>query len=91
MRMVASTAISAAVTLIRIDARLRADLPDTAQILLQIHDEFVVEVDDEERAVAAKAAVEREMVAAFSALLPDAPSAGLVEAHAGADWAMAKG
>jgi DNA polymerase I-like protein with 3'-5' exonuclease and polymerase domains len=77
--------------LIRIDARLRAELPGKAQPVLQVHDEFVVEVEGTDTAVlAAKCIVEQEMVAAFEALLPGAPTKGLVTADSGATWAAAK-
>jgi len=77
--------------LIRIDARLRAELPGKAQLVLQVHDEFIVEVEGTETAVlAAKRIVEQEMVAAFEALLPGAPTKGLVTAHSGPTWAAAK-
>jgi DNA polymerase I len=76
----------------RIDVRLRAELTGRAQLVLQVHDEFVVEVADEETVVsAAKRILEQEMVAAFEALLPGAPTKGLVTAHSGATWAAAKG
>ena len=38
-----------------------------------------------------KRVLEQEMAAAFLALLPDAPTTGLVDAHAGPNWATAKG
>jgi len=77
--------------LIRIDARLRAALPGKAQLVLQVHDEFVVETEDDEAAVlATKGIVEQEMIAAFEALLPGAPTTGLVTAHSGPNWAAAK-
>ena len=77
--------------LIRIDARLRAELPGRAQLVLQVHDEFVVEVEDEETVVsAAKRILEQVMIAAFEALLPGAPTTGLVTAHCGSTWAAAK-
>ena len=78
--------------LIRIDARLRADLPGKGQLVLQVHDEFIVEVEGTETAVlAAKSIVEQEMVAAFEALLPGAPTKGLVVVRSGSTWAAAKG
>jgi DNA polymerase-1 len=78
--------------LIRIDARLRAELPGKAQLVLQVHDEFIVEVEGAETAVlGAKRMVEQEMVAAFEALLPGAPTKGLVTAHSGSTWSAAKG
>ncbi len=77
--------------MIRIDVRLRRELPGRAHLVLQVHDEFVVEVDDEEWSVAkAKCVLADEMVAAFSALLPGAPTTGLVDAHVGPNWAAAK-
>ena len=45
--------------LIRIDARLRTALPGKAQLVLQVHDEFVVEVEcDETMVLATKSIVE---------------------------------
>ena len=77
--------------LIRIDARLRAALPGKAQLVLQVHDEFVVETEDDEAEVlATKSIVEEAMIAAFEALLPGAPTTGLVTAHSGPNWAAAK-
>jgi DNA polymerase I len=77
--------------LIRIDARLQAELGDRARLVLQIHDEFVVEVDQEHQAVElVKQILEEEMTTAFSILLPAAPTTGLVDAHAGLNWAAAK-
>jgi DNA polymerase I len=77
--------------LIRIDVRLRASLPGKAQLVLQVHDEFVVEVEGDEAVVlATKSIVEQEMIAAFEALLPGAPTKGLVTAHFGPTWAAAK-
>ena len=77
--------------LIRIDAQLRAALPGKTQIVLQVHDEFVVEVEgDEAMVLATKSIVEQAMIAAFEALLPGAPTIGLVTAHAGPNWAAAK-
>ena len=76
----------------RSDSRLRQELPGKAQLVLQVHDEFVVEVEDDESAVGAvKRILEQEMTAAFEALLPGAPTARLVDAHAGLNWAAAKG
>jgi DNA polymerase I-like protein with 3'-5' exonuclease and polymerase domains len=76
--------------LIRIDARLRESMPGKAQVVLQVHDEFVVEVEGDEAVVLAKSIVEQEMIAAFEALLPGAPTKGLVTAHSGPTWAAAK-
>jgi DNA polymerase-1 len=78
--------------MIRIDAGLRAALPGKAQLLLQVHDEFVVEAEDDEAVVSAtKRIVEEAMTAAFEAVLPGAPVRGLVTAHSGTTWAAAKG
>ena len=77
--------------MIRIDARLRAALPGKAQLVLQVHDEFVAETEDDEAVVlATKSIVEEAMIAAFDALLPGAPTTGLVTAHSGPNWAAAK-
>jgi DNA polymerase I-like protein with 3'-5' exonuclease and polymerase domains len=77
---------------IRIDERLRATLPGKAQLVLQVHDEFVVEVEGDEAAVSAtKSMVEQAMTAAFETLLPGAPTKGLVTARSGPTWAAAKG
>ncbi len=78
--------------LIRIDAQLRATLPGKAQLALQVHDEFVVEVECDDAVVSAtKSIVEQAMIAAFEALLPGAPTKGLVTAHCGPTWAAARG
>src|SRR3954452_15841138 len=64
--------------MVRIDARLRSELPGQAQLVLQVHDEFVVEVEDDESAVdLAEAIIAQEMVGAFKAILPCAPTTGL--------------
>jgi DNA polymerase I len=77
--------------MIRIDERLRAELP-SGKLVLQVHDEFVIEVDDDENAIdLAKRVLKDEMIASFKALLPEAPTAGLVDAYAGPNWAAAKG
>jgi len=77
--------------LIRIDARLQAELGNRARLVLQIHDKFVVEVDQDHQAVElVKQILEEEMTTAFSILLPAAPTTGLVDAHAGLNWAAAK-
>jgi DNA polymerase I len=78
--------------MIRIDAGLRAELPGRASLVLQVHDEFVIEVDNDDSAIqVVKRVLKEEMMAAFSALLPAAPTTGLVDAHAGPSWAAAKG
>jgi DNA polymerase I-like protein with 3'-5' exonuclease and polymerase domains len=66
-------------------------MPGKAQVVLQVHDEFVVEFEGDEAVVSAtKSIVEQEMIAAFEALLPGAPTKGLVTAHSGPTWAAAK-
>jgi DNA polymerase I-like protein with 3'-5' exonuclease and polymerase domains len=78
--------------LIRIDAGLHAALPGKAQLVLQVHDEFVVEAEDDEAVVSAtKRIAEEAMIAAFEALLPGAPVRDLVTAYSGPTWAAAKG
>ena len=78
--------------MIHIDAGLRAALPGKALIVLQVHDEFVVEAEDDEAVISAtKRIVEEAMIAAFEALLPGAPVRGLVTAHSATTWAAAKG
>jgi DNA polymerase-1 len=74
---------------IRIDAHLRRDVP-AGKLVLQVHDEFVLEVPHGSENLAKRILVE-EMTAAFSALLPNAPVTYLVDAHAGPNWAAAKG
>jgi DNA polymerase I-like protein with 3'-5' exonuclease and polymerase domains len=77
--------------MIRIDARLREDLAGKAKLVLQVHDEFVIEFAHDQGAVEiAKRVLKEEMVAAFKALLPGAPTTGLVDAHAEPNWASAK-
>ena len=75
--------------LIRIDARLRRDL-SAGRLILQLHDEFVLEVPHGSEELAKQILIE-EMGGAFSALLPDAPVTDLVDAHCGPNWATAKG
>ena len=66
--------------------------PAKRNIVLQVHDEFVVEAEDDEAVISAtKRIVEEAMIAAFEALLPGAPMKGLVTAHSGPTWAAAKG
>jgi DNA polymerase-1 len=72
-------------------ARLHQRLPlltGDARLLLQVHDEFLLEVDDDPAAIAAtKACLEAAMVEGFRTLLPDAPITGLVDVKDGANWA----
>ena len=66
--------------------------PAKRRSCLQVHDEFVVEAEDDEAVISAtKRIVEEAMTAAFEALLPGAPVKGLVTAHSGTTWAAAKG
>ncbi|WP_350373046.1 DNA polymerase [Methylobacterium oxalidis] len=77
--------------MVRISHRLHTELGGKADLVLQVHDEFVVEIADEaETVITAKRVLEQEMSAAFAALLPEAPATGLVEAHEGSNWAVAK-
>jgi DNA polymerase-1 len=78
--------------MIRIDARLRKELGSKAKLVLQVHDEFVIEVGGDENIIeSAKEVLIEEMVAAFQALRPGAPATGLVDTHVGPNWAAAKG
>ena len=77
---------------IRISNRLHKELPGQAQLVLQVHDEFVVEADNRDEVVSVvQIVLEQEMTTAFTSLLPGAPTTGLVHAHAGPNWAAAKG
>lgn len=50
-----------------------------------------MEVDQNQQAVElVKQILEQEMTIAFRILLPAAPTTGLVDAHAGLNWAAAK-
>jgi DNA polymerase I-like protein with 3'-5' exonuclease and polymerase domains len=59
-------------------------------LVLQVHDDFVLEVH-QDRADLARQILVEEMTVAFAALLPEAPTIGLVNAHAGTNWAAARG
>ncbi|HEX2478964.1 MAG TPA: hypothetical protein VHK45_06760, partial [Geminicoccaceae bacterium] len=58
-------------------------------LLLNIHDEFVVESSEDAAAEAAEI-LEREMAAAFLEVFRDAPSRGLVDVAVSRCWADAK-
>lgn len=73
-------------TLIRLPAAL-AGLD--AKLIHHVHDEVILEVADRD-VEAAKIALAEAMTEGFKALFPDADMPGLVEAHAGPDWASAK-
>ena len=72
-------------------AALEPELDKLGAVLVNVvHDELVVECP-EDRAEDTKAAVERAMVAGFLSVFPEGSTRDLVEAHAGANWAEAKG
>ena len=72
-------------------AALEPELDRLGAVLVNVvHDELVVECP-EDRAEDTKAAVERAMVAGFLSVFPEGSTRDLVEAHAGANWAEAKG
>ena len=60
-----------------------------AELIMMVHDEFVVEAA-EERAEAVAAIVEEQMTRAFTEVFPEAPTEGLVEAMVVHSWADAK-
>jgi DNA polymerase-1 len=62
--------------------------PGSARLLMQVHDEFILEVDDDEAAIAhAKDTLDACMRAGFEALLPGAPTVALCDIADGASWA----
>ncbi len=61
-----------------------------AKLVNVVHDEIVLEVAADQ-VTAAKTAVEEAMVEGMLAIFPRATCNGLVEAHAGPNWAEAKG
>jgi DNA polymerase-1 len=61
-----------------------------AHLVNIVHDELVVEAAEQE-AAAVQQALEQAMVAGMLAIFPTASTRGLVEAHAGPNWAAAKG
>jgi DNA polymerase I-like protein with 3'-5' exonuclease and polymerase domains len=60
-----------------------------AELIMMVHDEFVVEAA-EEQAEAVAAIVEEQMTRAFTEVFPGAPMEGLVEAIVIRSWADAK-
>jgi DNA polymerase-1 len=78
----------AQLALVDVRNRLRG-LPGRPILVNQVHDEFLVEVD-EAHTEAARGALVEGMVAAFAQLFPDAPTGGLVEAKVGSSWAATK-
>lgn len=66
------------------------ELPGGAVLANVVHDELVVECDQEQAGVV-QAEVERAMVAGFLAIFPNGSTRDLVEAHSGPNWAEAKG
>ncbi|MGJ0510661.1 MAG: DNA polymerase [Methylocystis sp.] len=76
--------------IIRIEKALR-DIPQ-ARLIAQVHDEFLLEADDEPTCVAAaSAALEAGMREGFGALFPHALQTGLVDVGVGRNWAELKG
>jgi len=74
--------------LYRIDRALSTVDTGDPRLLLQVHDEFLVECrEDPEVLAAVKRVVEEEMVAAFLDAFPNAPVMGLVDAKVGRSWA----
>jgi DNA polymerase I-like protein with 3'-5' exonuclease and polymerase domains len=61
-----------------------------ARLILHVHDEIVLEVIDKD-VEHAKAALVSAMEAGWTAIFPEHPMAGLVEAHSGDNWYAAKG
>jgi DNA polymerase-1 len=75
--------------IIRIERALR-HVPE-ACLIAQVHDEFLLEVDNEPECVAAaSAALEASMREGFAALFPDASQTGLVDVGVGRTWAELK-
>jgi len=67
------------------------DLPGRPKLVGQVHDEFLVEVDNKETSISsAKAALEQAMTRGFVALYPGAPTTNLVSMAHGQCWAKAK-
>jgi DNA polymerase-1 len=60
-----------------------------AELIMMVHDEFVVEAA-EERAEAVAAIVEEQMTRAFTEVFPEAPTTGLVDVAIVGCWAEAK-
>ena len=76
--------------IIRIEKSLR-EVPQ-ANLIAQVHDEFLLEVDDEPKCIAAASeALEASMREGFAALFPHAPQTGLVDVAVGRNWAELKG
>jgi DNA polymerase-1 len=62
--------------------------PGNARLLMQVHDEFILEVDEDAEAVAQlKELLETCMREGFEALLPSAPTVALCDIADGASWA----
>jgi DNA polymerase I-like protein with 3'-5' exonuclease and polymerase domains len=62
--------------------------PGNAQLLMQVHDEFILEVDeDAEAASKLKELLETCMREGFETLLPGAPTVALCDIADGASWA----
>jgi DNA polymerase-1 len=68
-------------------ARVDRELPGT--LVASVHDELVLEVD-EDRAAQAAVILAEQMTAAFARWFPDAPTTGLVDVKVVRSWADAK-
>jgi DNA polymerase-1 len=72
------------IAMARVDRALRA-LP--ARIVLTVHDELLIELDDDRQVIKdARTMVVEEMTAAFLYVFPGAPTLGLVEPTIGRNW-----
>ena len=80
----------AQIAIAKTDALLTKHLGERAQLVGQIHDEFLV-IADEPVAERAKALLVEAMTAAFTELFPDAPVRDLVDAKIAMSWSEAKG
>jgi DNA polymerase I-like protein with 3'-5' exonuclease and polymerase domains len=76
------------IALLNVDAALRAAGIDGGPVLC-IHDEIVLEVAEHQVAQASEI-LRAEMCRAFAETFPNVPLRGVVESHAGCNWAEAK-
>jgi DNA polymerase-1 len=72
------------IAMARVDQALR---PLPARIMLTVHDELLIEIDDDPQVIDdARTMVVQEMTAAFLHVFPNAPTLGLVEPTIGRSW-----